>query len=220
MDAEKEEAVEAVTTPPPPLSSFAAADPDEPLELPLPPPPPPPPPKKLLKGVEAMKLDAADAGLASDVDANVDDAAVVAIDEDVDDDTAPDAAADDDEEIFGFDETEEEADVEFLVAAPVDDLLEVEAEATVVVDLTPEDAVVEGGGNVEEAVRSDFPPPEVGPVPEVAADADAGAENPGNLEVEKMFLDMLDIVCMSEGCSVIGGSAGVAEGGAFFLAYS
>ena len=70
---------------------------------------------------------------------------------------------------------------------------------------------VDGGGNVEEALRSVFAGAfeeevlEV-VVEEVVVDVVEVVAKPGILE-EKIFLDMLDMVCMRDGCSVTGSSA-------------
>ena len=76
-----------------------------------------------------------------------------------------------------------------------------------------DDAVDDGGGNVEDAGRSDLSP--LPPVEDAAADAadadvveaeeEGAAEaaeaeaKAGSFEEENMFFDMLDMVCMREG---------------------
>ena len=195
MEAEKEDAVVEVAALPSAPSLPAAAD--EPLEA------LPPPPKKLLKGVDDMKLEAV-------VEVLVSAAVVVAAPAAEEEEGAVDtfglmavlvAAAD---ELAVF--LAAVLDWDALTAATLDDI-----DAVGFTLECREAVVVEGGGKVEEAERSDFPAPAVA--------LEAGAAKPGSLEVEKMFLDILDMVCMSEGCSVTA-SAAVVDGGAVRRAYS
>ena len=179
------------------LEASASSFPDEGVEVAAP--ELLPPPKKLPKGVEDIKLEAVDALDAESpcVDAAAAAAGVVF--------AAGLEGNVEEEAVFGF------ARADFTAVAGVAE------DAEEAVCLTAELVhVVEGGGNVEEAVRSVLT--EEGEAVElavveavaVAVVVDDAVAKPGILE-EKMFLDMLDMDCRREGCSVTGSAAGAEE---------